>query len=193
MEIKNDFHPTKRFLVSKWSIKMENQTLVVLDGSQVDIEVLEQEVADSVVRQYGVERRLAKALNLLFPVGSLSTDWFTFEANDTSDDSKKVRARKESLYAKLKKAEHTNPSTIWARIRKLGVEERFGKPEDEGEGEGEGEGSTQRDVTTRNVEELIKLYKFNSKQDSLPAKVREANDAIVMALKCLGVDVSMVK
>ena len=57
----------------------------------------------------------------------------------------------------------------------------------------EGDGSTQRDVTTRNVEELIKLYKFNSKQDSLPAKVREANDAIVMALKCLGVDVSMVK
>jgi hypothetical protein len=48
-------------------------------------------------------------------------------------------------------------------------------------------------VTTRNVEELIKLYKFNKKQDSLPSKVREANDAIVMALKCLGVDVSMVK
>jgi hypothetical protein len=28
---------------------MENQTLVVLDGSQVDIEVLEQDVADAVV------------------------------------------------------------------------------------------------------------------------------------------------
>jgi hypothetical protein len=74
-----------------------------------------------------------------------------------------------------------------------GLRSDIGKPEDEGEGEGEGEGSTQRDVTTRNVEELIKLYKFNSKQDSLPTKVREANDAIVMALKCLGVDVSMVK
>jgi hypothetical protein len=48
-------------------------------------------------------------------------------------------------------------------------------------------------MLTRNVDELIKLYKFNSKQDSLPEKVREANDAIVMALKCLGVDVSMVK
>jgi hypothetical protein len=48
-------------------------------------------------------------------------------------------------------------------------------------------------MLTRNVEELIKLYKFNSKQDSLPEKVRQANDAIVMALKCLGVDVSMVK
>ena len=171
---------------------MENQILVVLDGSQVDIEVLEQDVADAVVRAYGSERRYSQALNLLFPVGSLSTDWFAYEANDTSDDSKKVKARKDSLYAKLKKANHTNPSTVWARIRKLGVEERFGKPE-ETEGETEGDGGTQRDVTTRNVEELIKLYKFNSKQDSLPAKVREANDAIVMALKCLGVDVSMVK
>lgn len=174
---------------------MENQTLVVLDGSQVDIEVLEQDVADAVVRAYGSERKYAQALNLLFPVGSLSADWFVFEATNVSDDAKKVRARKESLYAKLKKAEHTNPSTVYARIRKYGAEDRYGKTEGEGaEGEGaEGEGSTQRDVTTRNVEELIKLYKFNSKQDSLPAKVREANDAIVMALKCLGVDVSMVK
>jgi hypothetical protein len=168
---------------------MENQTLVVLDGNQVDIEVLEQDVADAVVRAYGSERRYSQALNALFP----SMDWFMFEASDTSDDAKLVKVRKTALYAKLKAAEHTNPSTVWARIRKYGQEEKYGKPEDEGEGEGEGEGSTQRDVTTRNVEELIKLYKFNSKQDSLPAKVREANDAIVMALKCLGVDVSMVK
>ncbi len=170
---------------------MENQTLIVLNGNQIDVETLEQAVADAVVRAYGVEREYSVALNTLFPVGSLSTDWFAFEATDTSDDAKKVRARKESLYAKLKKAEHTNPSTVWARIRKYGVEERYGKTES-AEG-AEGEGSAQRDVTTRNVEELIKLYKFNSKQDSLPAKVREANDAIVMALKCLGVDVSMVK
>ena len=172
---------------------MENQTLVVLNGSQIDVETLEQAVADAVVRAYGAEREYSVALNALFPVGSLSTDWFAFEATDNSDDAKKVRARKESLYAKLKKAEHTNPSTVWARIRKYGVEERYGKTEG-AEGEGaEGEGSAQRDVTTRNVEELIKLYKFNSKQDSLPSKVRDANDAIVMALKCLGVDVSMVK
>jgi hypothetical protein len=45
---------------------MENQTLVVLDGSQVDIEVLEQDVADAVVRAYGSERRYSQALNLCF-------------------------------------------------------------------------------------------------------------------------------
>jgi hypothetical protein len=41
---------------------MENQTLVVLDGSQVDIEVLEQDVADAVVGQYGSERSLLSRL-----------------------------------------------------------------------------------------------------------------------------------
>jgi hypothetical protein len=56
---------------------MENQTLVVLDGNQVDVDILEQDVADAVVRAYGSERRYSQALNLLFPVGSLSTDWFT--------------------------------------------------------------------------------------------------------------------
>ena len=84
---------------------MENQTLVVLDGSQVDIEVLEQDVADAVVRAYGSERRYSQALNALFP----SMDWFMFEASDTSDDAKLVKVRKTALYAKLKAAEHTNP------------------------------------------------------------------------------------
>jgi hypothetical protein len=167
---------------------MENQTLVVLDGNQVDIEVLEHEVADAVVGPTVQSGAYAKALNLC----SLRLDWFMFEASDTSDDAKTVKVRKDALYAKLKAAEHTNPSTVWARIRKYGQEERV-LASLRTKAKAKARGSTQRDVTTRNVEELIKLYKFNSKQDSLPAKVREANDAIVMALKCLGVDVSMVK
>ena len=171
---------------------MENQTLVVLDGNQVTVESLRIGVAEAVKRAYGAERAYAKGLNQIF-----AFDWFVFEASDTSDDAKTVKVEKTLLYTELKAAEHTNPSTVWARIRKYGAEDRY-PAETEGEGaegaEGaEGDGGTQRDVTTRNVEELIKLYKFNSKQDSLPAKVRQANDAIVMALKCLGVDVSMVK
>lgn len=168
---------------------MENQTLVVLDGNQVSVESLRIGVAEAVKRAYGAERAYAKGLNQIF-----SFDWFMFEANDVSDDAKAVKVEKTLLYTALKAAEHTNPSTVWARIRKYGAEDRYpAEGEGETEGETEGDGGTQRDVTTRNVEELIKLYKFNSKQDSLPAKVREANDAIVMALKCLGVDVSMVK
>jgi hypothetical protein len=46
-----------------------------------------------------------------------------FEASDTSDDAKTVKVRKTLLYAELKAAEHTNPSTVWARIRKYGAED----------------------------------------------------------------------
>jgi hypothetical protein len=45
----------------------------------------------------------------------------------------------------------------------MGLRIDIGKPEDEGEGEGEGEGSTQRDVTTRNVEELIRAVQVQFK------------------------------
>ena len=164
---------------------MENQTLVVLDGNQVSVESLRIGVAEAVKRAYGAERAYAKGLNQIF-----AFDWFVFEASDTSDDAKTVKVEKNLLYTELKAAEHTNPSTVWARIRKYGAEDRYPA---EGEGEGEGAGNTQRDVVTRNVDELIDLYKFNKRQDSLPEKVRQANDAIVIALKCLGVDVSMVK
>jgi hypothetical protein len=166
---------------------MENQTLVVLTVTKKAVESLRIGVAEAVKRAYGAERAYAKGLNQIF-----AFDWFMFEANDTSDDAKTVKVEKNLLYTELKAAEHTNPSTVWARIRKYGAEDRY-PVRPEGEGEGEGEGNTQRDVVTRNVDELIDLYKFNKRQDSLPEKVRQANDAIVIALKCLGVDVSMVK
>jgi hypothetical protein len=55
--------------------------------------------------------------------------------------------RKEStVCTALKKVEHTNPSTVYARIRKYGAEDRYGKTEGEGAEGAEGEGSTQRDV-----------------------------------------------
>jgi hypothetical protein len=166
---------------------MENQTLVVLDGNQESIESLRIGVAEAVKRAYGAERAYAKGLNQIF-----AFDWFMFEASDTSDDAKTVKVEKTLLYTELKAAEHTNPSTVWARIRKYGAEDRYpGKPRTKAKAKARG--STQRDVVTRNVDELIDLYKFNKRQDSLPEKVRQANDAIVIALKCLGVDVSMVK
>jgi hypothetical protein len=43
--------------------------------------------------------------------------------------AKLVKAEKTLLYTELKAADHTNPSTVWARIRKYGQEERHGKPE----------------------------------------------------------------
>jgi hypothetical protein len=168
---------------------MEN---VIVNGSEVSIETLRKSVAEAVVRAYGAEREYAKALNTLFV-----SDWFTVEATDTSETAKPVHAEKKALYAELKGAKHSNPSTVWARIRKYGKEERHGSPEGiEGEStedEGTGAGNAPRDPVTRNVEELISLYKFNARQESLPEKIRNVQTHIASALMALGVDLSMVK
>jgi hypothetical protein len=171
---------------------MEN---VIVNGNSVSLETLRKGVADAVVRAYGAERDYAVALNAMFA----GFDWFDIEANDSSETAKPVHGEKKALYVELKAAKHSNPSTVWARIRKYGREERHGKPAEgaeggAGEGEGEGgAGNSPRDPVTRNVEELIALYKFNAKQESLPSKVSEAQKFIASALMALGVDLSMVK
>jgi len=165
---------------------------IVIDGNSVTLETLRAGVAEAVKRAYGAERRYAEALNAVF-----SFDWFEIEASDTSETAKQVHAEKKALYAELKSAEHSNPSTVWARIRKYGKEARHGAPvagegAEAGEGGGAEAGSRDRDPITRNVEELIALYKFNTRQDSLPAKVTEAQHHICMALTALGVDLNMI-
>jgi hypothetical protein len=171
---------------------MEN---VIVNGNTVALETLRKGVAEAVKRAYGAERDYAVALNALF-----SFEWFDIEANDTAEIAKPVHNEKKALYVELKGANHSNPSTVWARIRKYGREERHGKTEgagaEGGAGEGEGEGgagNAPRDPVTRNVEELIALYKFNARQESLPAKITEAQKFIASALMSLGVDLSMVK
>lgn len=170
---------------------MEN---VIVNGNTVALETLRKGVAEAVKRAYGAERDYAVALNALF-----TFEWFDIEANDTTEAAKPVHAEKKALYGELKAAAHSNPSTVWARIRKYGREERHGKPAEGGEGNaegGEGEGgagNTPRDAVTRNVEELIALYKFNARQESLPAKITEAQKFIASALMALGVDLSMLK
>ncbi len=157
---------------------------IVIDGNNVSLEALRASVADAVKRAYGAERRYAEELNAVF-----SFDWFEIEASDTSEAAKTVHAEKKALYAELKSAEHSNPSTVWARIRKYGKEARYGSPVASETAEA---GSRDRDPITRNVEELIALYKFNTRQDSLPAKVTEAQHHICMALMALGVDLNMI-
>jgi hypothetical protein len=170
---------------------MEN---VIVNGNTVALETLRKGVAEAVKRAYGAERDYAVALNALF-----TFEWFEVEANDSGETAKPVHAEKKALYTELKGANHSNPSTVWARIRKYGREERHGKPAEggageggEGEGEG-GAGNAPRDSVTRNVEELIALYKFNARQESLPTKITEAQKFIASALMALGVDLSMVK
>lgn len=150
------------------------------------------EVAEAVVRAYGAERAYAINLNQYF-----GFNWYDVEVHDKNEASAPVHAEKKELYKVLHAAKHSNPSTIWARIRKLGREESEGKPEatdveGEGEGEGNGAGNPDRDAMTRNIEELIKLYKFNHRQESAPQKLKDANVHIAMALEALGVNLNMI-
>ncbi len=183
-------HPTRRFpsIIEK-DHQVENINKVVT--APVSLDALRQAVADAVVRAYGAERAYAVQLNSVF-----GFDWFEVEAKDVNESAKPVHAEKNELYKVLKGANHSNPSTVWARIRKYGREEKYPQEVTEGEGSGEGgnsqAGST-RSPMLRNVEELTALYKFNARQESLPEAIKNAQTFIVSALRELGVDVSLIK
>ena len=187
---------------------MENTTPIVssfiVDGNSVAIESLRQDVADTAVRQYGAEKRYATALNTLF-----AFDWFSIEAADLKkpdDNGKALKEEKDALFKVLKDANHTNPSTVWARIRKYGSEARHGKPEDaakdgegsDGDGKESGTPTRERSAMLRNIEELTDLFKFNRRKDGdIPMdhqeKIRSAQVHIAKALEALGVKVESIQ
>jgi len=165
----------------------------------VNLAALRTAVADSVVRAYGAEREYAKALNTEFVF-----NWFDIEATDKSDTAKPVHAEKSELYKVLHAAKHSNPSTVWARIRKYGSEEAKlvgthgfpmpaydadGNPLVEGE-QGESGASNLRSPMLRNIEDLVALFKFNGRQESLDPKIAKAQVKIGEALQALGLDLA---
>ena len=167
-----------------------------------DIASLRKGVAEAVTRAYGAERAYAKALNAQFS----DFTWFTIEHNDKTENGKRVGAEKSELYKELNSAKHSNPSTVWARVRKYGEAEAklagthgFPAPklDDEGnvitEAEQSESGSPHaaRSPMLRNVQELTNLWKFNAKQENLDPKIRQAQLHIGQALMSLGVDLGM--
>lgn len=178
---------------------MDTVTIPEVDA----LAVLRTAVAESVLRAYGAEREYAVALNGVFAFA-----WFDIEASDKSETAKPVHAEKSKLYKALHAAKHSNPSTVWARVRKYGSEEAslvgtHGKPlpayDDEGNAitdldSAESNGANnKRSPMLRNIEELSKLYMFNAKQESLEQKIFKAQTFIASALAELGVDLANLK
>jgi hypothetical protein len=167
---------------------MSDITITQVSGVQ-SIEALRQGVADAVKRAYGAERSYAQAL-----CNTLPAEWYLVEHSDKGDDAKKVHAEKKALFKVLNDAEHTNPSTVWARVRKYAQEYIEGVPEKtEGKTEGEAEGSKvgarqNRSLTLRLVEELSTLFKATKNADSLSDKERDCQTHITSALIAMGVD-----
>ena len=157
-------------------------------------------VAEAVSRAYGAELAYAIELNAEFA----DFAWFPIEHNDKSDNGKRVGAETSELYKELNAAKHSNPSTVWARVRKYGEAEAkkagthgFAAPnlDDDGnvitEGEqGESGAKSTRSPMLRNIEELTSLWKFNSKQENLDPKVKQAQLHIGQALMALGLDLA---
>lgn len=168
-------------------------TTVITPVEQVSIEALRNEVAEAGVRQYGAERKYAEML-----LNVLGNGFFAVEHNDTSAEAKPIHAEKKALYEVLKKANHTNPSTVWARVRKYAEDmvakanaaERVANGESVGEGEGSGNARHTRSLDLRLIEELSALFKATKRADSLTTKQQEAQTHIASALTALGVDIS---
>jgi hypothetical protein len=157
--------------------------------STVSLESLRQGVADAVKRAYGAERDYAQKLCEVLPV-----EWYLVEHNDKGDDAKQVHAEKKALFKALNEAEHTNPSTVWARVRKYAQEHIEGKPE-------KTEGSTDTSVGARHnrslnlrlIEELSTLFKACKNAESLSDREQDAQTYITSALIALGVDTGAIE
>ena len=129
------------------------------------------------------ERQYASLMTKTFP------GWHLIAHGDASNEGKVVGVAKQKLFEQLKAAGHTNPRTVWARVRKYAAEE-LGSAEgnegegNEGEGEGEGnEGDTKkREIRTRLREELTKLVKAIEREEFPAEDLRAVKDYLELAI-----------
>ena len=158
-----------------------------------DIETLRAAVVDAAKRAYGAEREYAQAL-----CNTLPAEWYLVEHNAKGDDAKLVHAEKKALFKVLNDAKHTNPSTVWARVRKYAQTHIEGKPDattTDGAAEGESDGAARhtRSLNLRLIEELSTLWKATKRAESLSDKERNAQTHIASALTSLGVDLTTIE
>jgi hypothetical protein len=163
---------------------MSNVT--VTSVSTLSLSDLRNNVGEAVTRAYGAERDYGIRL-----CAELPEFWYRVEHGDKGDDAKKVHAEKKELFKVLNSAKHSNPSTVWARVRKYAQEHAEPKTA-EGEtptAETSSVGARQnRSMTLRLIEELSTLYKATKNAESLSDKERDCQTHITSALIAMGVD-----
>ena len=169
---------------------MENTT--VTQVSELSLSDLRNNVAEAVVRAYGAERDYAIKVCEVLPFA-----WYLVEHNDKGEEAKLVHTEKKELFKVLNAAKHSNPSTVWARVRKYAQEHMEPKkpdadgviaPTDAPVG-----ARQNRSLTLRLVEELSTLFKATKNADSLSDKERQAQTHITSALIAMGVDVATIE
>lgn len=166
-------------------------TTVTTVSADSTIATLRQGVADAVVRAYGAERSYAEALCNVLPA-----EWYLVEHSDKGDNAKLVHAEKKELFKALNAAKHSNPSTVWARVRKYAQEYIEGVPEKtEGATDADSKVGARhnRSLTLRLIEELSTLYKATKNAQSLTDKERDCQTHIASALFDLGIDTATIE
>ena len=164
----------------------------VTQVSELSLSDLRNNVAEAVVRAYGAEREYAIKVCEVLPFA-----WYLVEHNDKGDEAKLVHAEKKELFKVLNGAKHSNPSTVWARVRKYAQEYMEPKaPDADGviaPTEAPVGARQNRSLTLRLVEELSTLYKATKNADSLSDKERDCQTHIASALIAMGVDVATIE
>lgn len=160
---------------------------IVITPNVADIQSLRLQVGEAVKSEYGAMRRYAEAL-----CGVLPAEWYRVEHNDKGEHAKPVHAEKRALFEVLKAAEHKNPSTIWARVRKYAQEYIEGVPETT-EGESDANARHARPLDLRLIEDLTALWKACNRAESLSDKQANCKTYIGSALMAMGVDLSMIE
>ena len=163
------------------------KNLVVVAPIQSDINALRLSVGEAAVRAYGAERKYAEAL-----CNTLPAEWYLIEASDKTESTASIHAEKSALYEVLKVAKHSNPSTVWARVRKYAKLHIEGEPETvEGATDADADDTApNRSLTLRMIEELTKLYKAGKRAEGMTTKESAAHTFIASALASLGIDIS---
>ena len=170
--------------------RLDMSDVTIVSAVSQSIESLRQNVAEANVRAYGAERRYAEALCNILPA-----EWYLVEHRDTSEQAKLVHKEKQALFEVLKAANHTNKSTVWARVRKYAQEHVEGPKDKTATGEGGSESESggaqhNRSLTLRFVEELTLLFKAGQRAQSMSDKERNAHTYIGSALGALGIDLA---
>ena len=124
------------------------------------------------------ERRYAAMLTKLMP------GWHKLTEKDTSNEAKALKAGpKAKLFEQLKAAGHSNPGTVWARLRKYEAEAEATTENTEGtEGEGDTDGNVKREIRARIREELAKLIKAIDKDQYPHEDLRAVKTYLELAI-----------
>jgi hypothetical protein len=141
------------------------------------------------------ERAIAALINFRLADAMAAADkhWSKVEHRETGDLAKALTPMKTEFFTAHKG--HSNPSTKWARIRVMAYElsnpkitAPIGEGEEGAEGEGAGDSATSRtrDLYSRYVIELGKLYRAgNSAENDAVIKAHVNGDKIIAALEAV--------